>query len=60
MYTYTIYFHGRRVDSAGRTDLFSVKVIEDTVEKAILSLYDRFEHIRIVSVNNEALTQAAF
>ncbi len=55
MYTYTIHFRGRKVNALGVMDVFNIKVVADSIEKAILSLYDRYEHISVISIDNPAL-----
>jgi hypothetical protein len=50
MNNYKIAFFGRRKGALGKTFPFTVNVSAPTVELAKLSLYDSYDHIRVVSV----------
>ncbi len=52
MNTYSILFKGRRINALGVMDIWHKQVKADTAENAVLSLYDNFEHITIVSLHN--------
>lgn len=59
MNTYMIHFRGRRINSIGRPELFGIRVFAETLEKAILKLYDNYDHISVISVDNISLAEWA-
>lgn len=52
MKTYKIIFRGRRVGAIGKIPKTKLKevVSAENEEKAIISLYDRHEHISVLSI----------
>ncbi len=52
MNTYSIVFKARRIGALGVMDIWHKQVKADNVDNAVLSLYNEFEHINIVSIHN--------
>lgn len=53
MRTYRIKFKGRRIGAIGITEKFEETVQAENEEKAILKLYDKYEHISIIKTESD-------
>jgi len=51
MKTYRIQFNGRKVGAIGKLANFFVTVESGTVHNAIISLYENYEHIHVLTVD---------
>jgi hypothetical protein len=51
MEKFRIHFSGRKINAIGRMSKFFVTVESDTVHNAIISLYEEYDHIHVLTVD---------
>lgn len=51
---FTIHFKGRKIGALGVTYPIMVKLEAETPEQAISNLYDKYEHITVISINGDS------
>jgi len=53
MNTYKLNFTGRKINAIGKKSNFTEIVTAENAETAKLKLYDNYEHIQVLKVNNK-------